>query len=73
MTCVLLPPGDDEARIRQTQKTVLERVASPTFPRVIEMRQRSLWVMHWVEESVDMLLQGRTPRIQVTRVAAQAV
>lgn len=59
--------GDEEARIRQTQKTVLERVASPTFPLVIEMRQRSLWVTHWVENSVDLLLQGRTPRIQVRR------
>lgn len=51
--------------MRQTQKTVLERVASPTFPLVIEMRQRALWVAHWVQDSVDILLQGRTPRVQV--------
>ncbi|KAK9810870.1 hypothetical protein WJX73_003675 [Symbiochloris irregularis] len=57
--------GDEEARSRQTQKTVLERVASPTFPLVIEMRQRALWVAHYVEDSVDLLLQGRTPRVQV--------
>ena len=45
-------------------------MASPTFPLVIEMRQRSLWVTHWVENSVDLLLQGRTPRIQVMSAAA---
>ena len=66
-----LPPspsttaGDDEARNRGTQKSVLERKAPPTFPLVIEMRERALWVTHWVEDSVDCLLTGKVPIVQV--------
>ena len=57
--------GDDEARNRGTQKSVLERKAPPTFPLVIEMRERALWVTHWVEDSVDCLLTGKVPIVQV--------
>lgn len=56
--------GDDEARARGTQKTVLERNHAPTFPLLIEMRARANWVVHWVEDSVDSLLTGRTPVVQ---------
>ena len=59
--------GDDEARSRGTQKSVLERRAPPTFPLVIEMRDRALWVTHWVEDSVDCLLHGKVPVVQVRR------
>lgn len=59
--------GDDEARARNSQKTVLERAAPPTFPIVLEMRDRSLWVTHWVEDSVDALLRHDTPFVQVRR------
>ena len=68
--CITLSPhlaasaGDDEARARGTQKTVLERVAPPTFPLVIEMRERAYWVTHWVEDSVDCLLHGKVPIVQ---------
>jgi stage III sporulation protein SpoIIIAA len=40
--------GDEEARARGTQKSVLERKAPPTFPLLIEMRERSHWVAHQV-------------------------
>ena len=59
--------GDEEARSRGTQKSVLERKAPPTFPLVIEMRERAMWVAHWVEDSVDCLLNGKTPIVQVRR------
>ena len=59
--------GDDEARSRGTQKSVLERKAPPTFPVVIEMRERAHWVAHWVEDSVDALLTGKVPLVQVRR------
>ncbi|KAL4427852.1 hypothetical protein ABPG75_001941 [Micractinium tetrahymenae] len=59
--------GDDEARSRGTQKSVLERKAPPTFPLVIEMRERAYWVTHWVEDSVDCLLTGKVPIVQVRR------
>ncbi|KAI8106357.1 hypothetical protein M9435_000902 [Picochlorum sp. BPE23] len=59
--------GDEEARARGTQKSVLERKAPPTFPLVIEMRERAMWVAHWVEDSVDCLLNGKIPIVQVRR------
>lgn len=59
--------GDEEARSRGTQKSVLERKAPPTFPLVIEMRERAMWVAHWVEDSVDCLLNGKIPIVQVRR------
>ena len=37
--------GDEEARRRRTQKTVLERLASPTFEIAVEMLERQRWVM----------------------------
>ena len=43
---------------------MLERVAPPTFPLVIEMRERAYWVTHWVEDSVDCLLHGKVPIVQ---------
>ena len=44
---------------------MLERKAPPTFPLVIEMRERAYWVTHWVEDSVDCLLHGKVPVVQV--------
>lgn len=59
--------GDEEARARGTQKSVLERKAPPTFPLVIEMRERATWVAHWTEDSVDALLHGQDPTVQLRR------
>lgn len=59
--------GDETARARGTQKSVLERRAPPTFPLVIEMRERVFWVTHWVEDSVDCLLTGKVPIVQVRK------
>ncbi|KAK9835856.1 hypothetical protein WJX74_009516 [Apatococcus lobatus] len=63
--------GDDEARQRGTQKSILERRAPPTFPVLIEMRERTDWVTHWTQDSVDCLLQHRMPVVQVRRRDAQ--
>lgn len=43
--------GDAEARARRCQKSILERKALPTFPFLIEMRERHYWVTHWVCQS----------------------
>lgn len=40
--------GDEAARSRGTRKSVLERKAPPTFPLLIEMRERHHWVAHQV-------------------------
>ncbi|NEO27384.1 MAG: AAA family ATPase, partial [Kamptonema sp. SIO4C4] len=54
--------GDDEARRRGSQKTVLERKAPPTFAMAIEMLERQRWVVYPdVAETVDTLLRGGTP------------
>ena len=57
--------GDDTARARGCQKSIMERQAPPTFPILIEMHERNLWVAHNVEESTDELLMGGTPIVQV--------
>ncbi len=52
--------GDEEARRRGSQKTVLERKAPPTFEIAIEMLERQRWVVHeQVAETVDNILRGR--------------
>ena len=58
--------GDDEARRRGSQKSVLERKAPPTFDIAIEMLERQRWVVHEnVSETVDVLLRGRQPAMQI--------
>jgi stage III sporulation protein SpoIIIAA len=51
--------GDDEARRRGSQKTVLERSNSPTFQTCIEIIDRQTLAVHQnVGEAVDQLLRG---------------
>ena len=51
--------GDEEARRRGTQKTVLERKAPPTFDVVVEIQSRDRVTVHPdVAETVDALLRG---------------
>ncbi|PPS40621.1 R3H domain-containing nucleic acid-binding protein [Chroococcidiopsis sp. TS-821] len=61
--------GDDEARRRRSQKTVLERKAPPTFEIAVEMLERQRWVVHEsVADTVDSLLRGHQPSPQVRTV-----
>ena len=58
--------GDDEARRRGSQKSVLERKAPPTFDIAVEMLERQRWVVHEdVSNTVDFILRGRIPGQQV--------
>ncbi|HEY8486179.1 MAG TPA: R3H domain-containing nucleic acid-binding protein [Limnochordales bacterium] len=58
--------GDEEARRRGTQKTVLERKAPPTFDVVVEIQDRDrLAVHHDVAATVDLMLRGVAPRPEV--------
>ena len=51
--------GDEEARRRRTQKSVLERKAPPTFDVIIEIQDRERVTVHAdVAETVDSLLRG---------------
>ena len=63
--------GDEEARRRRTQKTVLERAAEPTFPLAVEMHSRHRWLVHRdVARTVDLLLRGQQARPQVRELDA---
>jgi stage III sporulation protein SpoIIIAA len=55
--------GDEEARRRGTQKTVLERKAPPTFDVLVEQEERNLVGVHLdVAAAVDDLLRGEAPQ-----------
>ncbi|MFN9173640.1 MAG: R3H domain-containing nucleic acid-binding protein [Synechocystis sp.] len=54
--------GDEEARRRGSQKTVLERKAPPTFTVAVEMLERQKWIIHSdVAMTIDHLLRGKAP------------
>ncbi len=51
--------GDEEARRRRTQKSVLERKAPPTFDVIVEIQDRERVVVHSdVADTVDAMLRG---------------
>ena len=51
--------GDEEARRRRTQKSVLERKAPPTFDAIVEIQDRERVAVHAdVAETVDAMLRG---------------
>lgn len=58
--------GDEEARKRGTQKTVLERKAPPTFDVLIEILEKGkLAICHDVAQAVDAILRGVAPALEV--------
>merc|ERR1712087_71268 len=59
--------GDEEARSRGTNKTILERQGPAAFPLVIEMRSRATWIVHLTETSVDALLSEKIPLVQLRK------
>ncbi|MCH9772626.1 MAG: AAA family ATPase [Cyanobacteria bacterium] len=63
--------GDDEARRRRSQKTVLERAAEPTFTMAVEMHSRSRWAVYReVGRAVDALLRGQVPSTEERKMAS---
>ncbi|MFM7326023.1 MAG: R3H domain-containing nucleic acid-binding protein [Nodosilinea sp.] len=58
--------GDEEARRRGSQKSVLERKAPPTFAIAVEMLERQRWAVHEdVSATIDNLLRGRQSGLQI--------
>lgn len=58
--------GDEEARKRGTQKTVLERKAPPTFDILVEIQEKDRFAIHHdVAAVVDDLLRGVEPRPEI--------
>jgi len=58
--------GDEEARRRHTQKSVLERKAPPTFDIVVEIQERYKVLVHPdVANAVDSVLHGKESSSEV--------
>lgn len=61
--------SDEEARRRGTQKSIIERKGLPAFQLAIELNERNSWTIHEnVESSIDSLLQGLEPKLQVRKL-----
>ncbi len=60
--------GDEEARRRRTQKTILERKAPPTFDIVVEIHDWDTVAVHRnLGEVVDAILRGFPPPAEMRR------
>jgi stage III sporulation protein SpoIIIAA len=58
--------GDEEARRRHTQKSILERKAPPTFDIVVEIQQRDKVIVYPdVAEAIDTLLHAKKRKAEV--------
>ena len=58
--------GDEEARRRGTQKSILERMSPPTFDIVVEIQERDRVAIHPdVAEAVDAILRGQAVHTEV--------
>jgi len=58
--------GDEEARRRHTQKSILERMSPPTFNIVVEIQDRDKVAIHPdVGQAVDAILRGQLTATEV--------
>jgi hypothetical protein len=61
--------GDEEAKMRGTQKTVLERKAHPTFDFIVEIKHRhSVAVYKDVAKVVDLYLRGEDYKPEIRQI-----
>ncbi|CAK9159686.1 unnamed protein product [Ilex paraguariensis] len=65
--------GDEEARKRKVQKTILERKGPATFTCAVEMISRTeCRVHHRLDATVDAILAGKSPLFEVRCMDAEA-
>ncbi|KAL2548891.1 P-loop containing nucleoside triphosphate hydrolase superfamily protein [Forsythia ovata] len=65
--------GDEEARKRKVQKTILERKGPPTFTCAVEMISRTeCRVHHRLDATVDAILAGKSPLFEVRQMDPEA-
>ncbi len=58
--------GDEEAKRRGTQKSILERMSPPTFDIVVEIQDRDKVAIHPdVGQAVDATLRGQLPATEI--------
>lgn len=61
--------SDEEAKRRNSQKSILERKAYPAFKLAIEVNQQKSWVIYQdIQNSVDLLLQNDPPSVQIRKL-----
>jgi hypothetical protein len=66
--------GDEEARRRRTQKTILERKAPPTFDVLVEIQSWDKVAVHVdVARTVDAVLRGRSVSPEVRELDGSGV
>jgi stage III sporulation protein AA len=65
--------GDEEAKRRGTQKSILERTSSPTFDILVEIQERDkVAVRRDVATAVDTILRGAPEPLEVRRLDAES-
>ncbi|OMO65602.1 hypothetical protein CCACVL1_21473 [Corchorus capsularis] len=65
--------GDEEARKRKVQKTILERKGPSTFTCAVEMISRTeCRVHHRLDATVDAILAGKSPLFEIRQMEAEA-
>ncbi|XP_050386358.1 protein SEEDLING PLASTID DEVELOPMENT 1 isoform X2 [Argentina anserina] len=65
--------GDEEARKRKVQKTILERKGPPTFTCAVEIISKTEFrVHHRLDATVDAILAGKSPLFEVRRIDPDA-
>jgi len=61
--------GDEEAKRRGTQKSILERTSSPTFDILVEIQERDKVAIHAdVSTAVDAILLGHPQPLEVRKI-----
>ncbi|XP_010552952.1 PREDICTED: uncharacterized protein ycf45 [Tarenaya hassleriana] len=61
--------GDEEARKRKVQKTILERKGPPTFTCAVEMISKTeCRVHHRLDVTVDAILAGKSPPFEIRQI-----
>ena len=65
--------GDDEAKRRGTQKSILERKATPAFQVAIEIHEYQNWIIHEkLDITIDQMLQGYYTVVQCRKVLSRS-
>jgi stage III sporulation protein SpoIIIAA len=58
--------GDEEAKKRNSKKTIIERKGLSTFEIIIELKANNLWIIYENSElSIDRILKGINPLFQI--------
>jgi stage III sporulation protein AA len=61
--------GDEEAKRRGTQKSILERMSAPTFDKLVEIQERDIVAIHAdVASAVDAILLGEPQALEVRQI-----